>query len=55
MRIFINAMLGLALLGLVAGLAPAAQQHLARFRHIKSDQAVAEAAQHIRLRPSILQ
>ena len=56
MRIFINAMLGFALLGLMAGLAPVAEQQLAaRLRHIKSDHAVAEAAQHIALRPSILQ
>lgn len=55
MRIFINAMLAFALIGLLAGLAPTAQQQLARFKHIKSDEAVAAAAQHVRLRPSILE
>jgi len=56
MRIFINAMLAFAVLGLMAGLAPMAEQQLAaHLRHVHSDQAVAEAAQHISLRPSILQ
>ena len=56
MRIFINAMLAFALIGLLAGLAPVAQKQLAGYlRQKHSDQAVAEAAQHIALRPSILQ
>jgi hypothetical protein len=54
MRFFINAMLAFAFVGLAAGLVPVSAQQLARLRTIKSELAVAQSAQHITLRPSIL-
>jgi uncharacterized protein YjeT (DUF2065 family) len=54
MRIFINAMLAFALVGFVAGLVPVSAHHLARLKAMKTELAVAQSAQHIRLRGSIL-
>ena len=54
MRFFINAMLAFAFVGLAAGLVPVSQHYMARVQSMKSELAVAEAAQHIKLRPSIL-
>jgi hypothetical protein len=54
MRFFINAMLAFAIIGFAAGLVPVSVQQLARLRTVKTELAVAQAAQHIQLRPSIL-
>jgi hypothetical protein len=54
MRFFINAMLAFAFVGFAAGLVPASAHYMARLRAMKTELAVAEAAQKIKLRPSIL-
>jgi hypothetical protein len=54
MRFFINAMLAFAFAGFAAGLVPAPAHTMAGLQTMKTELAVAEAAQQIKLRPSIL-
>jgi hypothetical protein len=54
MRFLINAALAFAFVSFAAGLVPASAHSGARLRTMKTELAVAEAAQHIKPRPPIL-
>ena len=52
MRLFINGMLAFAVAGFVIGLVPITAQELHKLRQMKTDLAIAQAAQHVKLRGS---
>jgi hypothetical protein len=54
MRIFINAMLGLAIAGVLGGVVPVSARHLAELHSIRAEIAADQAARAPTLRPDIL-